>query len=84
MLTAQKEKPDKVLQKKMNTFYEPVQREQRFSDCMNIRVEVSAGGLLREWDPQEFFQHVYQPFLAALSDNGKPHACQKSQLVSIL
>lgn len=29
-------------------------------------------------------QYVYQPFPATLSDNGKPYACQKSQLASSL
>ena len=35
-------------------------------------------------DLQQFFKHENQPTPAALSENGKLHACQKSQLVEIL
>ena len=38
----------------------------------------------RKCDLQEFFKHENQPVPAALSDNGKLHSCQKSQLVGIL
>ena len=38
----------------------------------------------RKCDLQEFFKHESQPVPAALSDNGKLHSCQKSQLVEIL
>ena len=38
----------------------------------------------RKCDLQEFFKHENQPVPAALSDNGKLHSCQKSQLVEIL
>ena len=38
----------------------------------------------RECDLLEFFKHENQSFPAALSDNGKLHSCQKSQLVNIL
>ena len=38
----------------------------------------------RKCDLQEFFKHENQPVPAALSDNGKIHSCQKSQLVEIL
>ena len=38
----------------------------------------------RECDLKEFFRHENQPFPAALSDGGKLHTCQKSQLTTIL
>jgi hypothetical protein len=38
----------------------------------------------RECDLKEFFRHENQPFPAALSDGGKLHSCQKSQLAAIL
>ena len=38
----------------------------------------------RKCDLQEFFKHENQTVPAALSDNGKLHSCQKSQLVEIL
>ena len=38
----------------------------------------------RECDLLEFFKHENQSFPAALSDGGKLHSCQKSQLASIL
>ena len=38
----------------------------------------------RECDLQQFFRHENQPFPAALSDSGKLHTCQKSQLATIL
>ncbi len=38
----------------------------------------------RECDLHDFFQHENQPFPASLSDGGRLHACQKSQLASIL
>ena len=38
----------------------------------------------RECDLQEFFRHENQSFPAALSDGSKLHACQKSQLGTIL
>ncbi|KAJ8351997.1 hypothetical protein SKAU_G00234730 [Synaphobranchus kaupii] len=37
----------------------------------------------RECDLQEFFRHENQSFPAALSDSGKLHTCQKSQLAAI-
>ena len=38
----------------------------------------------RECDLLQFFRHENQSFPAALSDSGKLHSCQKSQLASIL
>ncbi|KAJ8333969.1 hypothetical protein SKAU_G00412880 [Synaphobranchus kaupii] len=38
----------------------------------------------RECDLNEFFRHENHPFPAALSDGGKLHTCQKSQLAAIL
>ena len=38
----------------------------------------------RECDLKEFFRHENQSFPAALSDGGKLHSCQKSQLTAIL
>ena len=38
----------------------------------------------RECDLKEFFSHENQSFPASLSDGGKLHVCQKSQLASIL
>jgi len=38
----------------------------------------------REIDLLEFFHHENQSFPAALSDSGKLHSCQKSQLATIL
>ena len=38
----------------------------------------------RECDLKEFFRHETQKFPAALSDGGKLHSCQKSQLATIL
>lgn len=38
----------------------------------------------RECDLTAFFQHENQAFPAALSDGGKLHSCQKSQLTTIL
>ena len=38
----------------------------------------------RECDLLQFFKHENQSFPAALSDGGKLHSCQKSQLASIL
>ena len=38
----------------------------------------------RECDLLEYFHHDNQSFPAALSDGGKLHSCQKSQLASIL
>ena len=38
----------------------------------------------RECDWLQFFKHENQSFPAALSDGGKLHSCQKSQLASIL
>ena len=38
----------------------------------------------RECDLLEFFHHDTQSFPATLSDGGKLHSCQKSQLASIL
>jgi hypothetical protein len=38
----------------------------------------------RECDLQEFFEYENQSFPASLSDSGKLHCCQKSQLVDIL
>lgn len=38
----------------------------------------------RQCDLQEFFKHENQPYPASLSDSGKLHTCQKSQLVEIL
>ncbi len=38
----------------------------------------------RQCDLEEFFMYENQPLSASLSDNGKLHACQKSQLVDIL
>jgi len=35
----------------------------------------------RQCDLHEFFQHENQSAPASLSDSGKPHTCQKSQLV---
>ena len=37
----------------------------------------------RECDLQEFFRHENQSFPAALSEHGKLHTCQKSQLAAI-
>ena len=38
----------------------------------------------RDCDLQEFFRHENQSFSASLSDSGKLHTCQKSQLATIL
>ena len=38
----------------------------------------------RQCDLQEFFKHENQSHPASLSDSGKLHTCQKSQLVEIL
>ena len=38
----------------------------------------------RECDLFDFFRHEKHPFPAALSDGGKLHTCQKSQLAAIL
>ena len=38
----------------------------------------------RQCDLREFFKYENQPFPAALSDNGKLHSCQKSDLVNLL
>ena len=38
----------------------------------------------RECDLYDFFRHETRPFPAALSDGGKLHACQKSQLAAVL
>ena len=38
----------------------------------------------RECDLHEFFRHGNQSFPAALSDGGRLHVCQKSQLAAIL
>ena len=38
----------------------------------------------RECDLKEFFRHENQSFPAALSDGGKLHSCQKSQLTAII
>ena len=38
----------------------------------------------RECDLYDFFRHENHPFPAALSDGGKLHACQKSQLAAVL
>ena len=38
---------------------------------------------IRQCDLQELFKHNTQPTLASLSDSGKLHTCQKSQLTEI-
>ena len=38
----------------------------------------------RECDLYDFLHHENHPFPAALSDGGKLHACQKSQLAAVL
>ena len=38
----------------------------------------------KECDLYDFFRHKTHPFPAALSDGGKLHACQKSQLAAVL
>ena len=38
----------------------------------------------RQCDLQEFFRYENQSFPAALSDNGKLHSCQKSDLAKVL
>ena len=38
----------------------------------------------RECDLQEFFRYENRPFLATLSDGGRLHVCQKSQLAVVL
>ena len=38
----------------------------------------------RECDLHEFFRHENQPFPASLSDGGRLHVCQKSQLAVVL
>ncbi|KAJ8364285.1 hypothetical protein SKAU_G00131160 [Synaphobranchus kaupii] len=64
------------------TFYEPIKRNK-----MDLfRQELDFGDpkqKSRECDLQEFFRHENQSFPAALSDSGKLHTCQKSQLAAI-
>lgn len=61
---------------------EPKQKTLR-EDChLFSRLFISCQS--RQCDLMEFFKHENQPFPPALSDSGKLHPCQKSQLVDIL
>ena len=52
-------------------------------DC-NLFSQLFISCQSRQCDLREFFKYEKQPFPAALSDNGKLHSCQKSDLVNLL
>jgi hypothetical protein len=52
-------------------------------DC-NLFSQLFISCQSRQCDLREFFKFENQPFPAALSDNGKLHSCQKSDLVNLL
>ncbi len=52
-------------------------------DC-NLFSQLFISCQSRQCDLKEFFKYENQLFPAALSDNGKLHSCQKSDLVSLL
>ena len=60
----------------------PKQKTLKEDCCLFSQLFISCQS--RKCNLQEFFKHENQPVPAALSDNGKLHSCQKSQLVEIL
>ena len=83
-----------------STFYKPIKRnkvaffrheqaassskEKVLKDNCQLFSRLFISCQTRQCDLQEFFKHENQPTPASLSDSGKLHTCQKSQLTEIL
>ena len=76
----QKTKMDFFQQEKTN----PITKEKVLKDDCQLFSKMFISCQNRECDLKEFFSHENQSFPASLSDGGKLHVCQKSQLASIL
>ena len=82
----------------MSSFHEPIKRnkldffkpasgalkQKVLKDDCRLFSKLFISCQSRECDLLQFFKHENQSFHAALSDGGKLHSCQKSQLASIL
>lgn len=73
-----------VLQKNPTTVYEPIKKNKDPATAGQSKQKLAKEDCWENVMCKEYFQYVYQPFPATLSDDGKPYACQKSQLASSL
>ena len=75
-----KTKMDFFLQEKITT----VVKEKVLKEDCQLFSKLFISSQMRECNLQEFFRHENQSFPASLSDGGRLHVCQKSQLAAIL
>ena len=88
------------LESEVSTFHEPIKKTPRvdffrqeprynlkqnvLKDYCQLFSKLFIPCQSRECDLCDFFPHETHPFPAALSDGGKLHTCQKSQLAAVL